>query len=90
MKLVYTETGKEVKVGDKIVTGEGIHYTVMYFGKPSSPNSSGKITVKDASGQSHEYYVGIIGAEWIEREDRADWDDTPSETVHGYFREVNK
>lgn len=70
MRLVYDHSGQEVQVGDKVVIGENIHYTVEYFRKPYSPNSSGKITVKDASGQSREYYVGVIGATWIDREDR--------------------
>lgn len=88
MKLVYTLSGVEVRVGDKIVTSEGIHYTVEYFRKPSSPNSSGKITVKDASGQSREYYVGVIGAKWIDRDDQDDHDGYEFDSVHGRGKNV--
>lgn len=70
MKLVYKETGKEVKVGD-IVEIKGCKAEVSSFEKPHKPSSQGKVSVKDPNGTwAHEFYVDIIGAEWIEREDR--------------------
>lgn len=71
MKLVYTTNPQqEVKVGDRITLDEE-QFVITYFRQPSSPASSGKVTIArpDGSG-SREYYVSIIGAEWIEREDR--------------------
>ena len=73
MKLVYKANGDEVKVGDNIdIKGEP--YRVVYFAKPHKPQSSGKVTVHwlngDASGYDMEYFVGVIGAHWIEREDQ--------------------
>lgn len=70
MRLVYEATGKEVKVGDKATLKDGEQVTVTYFVKPHSPASSGKVTVRTEDGGNREYYVSIIGAKWIEREDR--------------------
>ena len=71
MKLVYKETGKEVKVGDIITMSDGEKCEVTYFKPPHKPSSSGKVLVKFENRNCNmEYYVGVIGAEWIEREDR--------------------
>jgi hypothetical protein len=71
MKLVYSTSGREVKVGDKVVLRDGRKVTVDYFREPHKASSEGKVTVK-APGQTmgSEYYVSVIGAEWVEREDR--------------------
>lgn len=69
MRLVYKETGKEVKVGDVWVK-DGISYTVDSFEKPHKPASSGSVHLSYGQAQYCKYYVNIIGAEWIEREDR--------------------
>lgn len=73
MRLVYEKNQQqEVKIGDK-VTLDGDELTVEYFRPPHSPTSSGKITVRHVEHRwSAEYYVGIIGAVWIEREDRGE------------------
>lgn len=72
MRLVYKDTGVEVKVGDEVdISGEP--HLVSYFREPHKPNSSGKIVVTPrgiADSTGREYYVGIIGAKWIEREDQ--------------------
>lgn len=66
MKLVYKTTGEPVKVGDPVeIKGVGMT-TVEYFREPHKPDSEGRVSL--ASGA--EYYVSVIGAEWIEREDR--------------------
>jgi len=72
MRLVYEASGKEVQVGDVVHLDSGA-YTVWHFDKPHKPASSGKVFIRPISnenGFSHEYYVGVIGAVWIEREDR--------------------
>lgn len=74
MRLVYKKDGKEVKIGDTIDIGrtpEEKEVEVMYFRPPHKPSSSGKVSVKFvASPRSQEFYVSVIGAEWIEREDQ--------------------
>lgn len=69
MRLIYKETGEEVKVGDTVRTGRGEEVRVTHFAPPHKPSSSGKVSVA-ADQYNAEYYVGVIGAEWIEREDR--------------------
>lgn len=71
MRLVYKATGEEVKVGDVVTTFRGKKCEVKYFREPHKPSSEGKVTVKEeGSSFCMEYYVSVIGAEWIEREDR--------------------
>ena len=72
MRLVYESSGKEVKVGDVVHLDSGA-YTVYSFSEPHKPASSGKVFIRPISnenGFSAEYYVSVIGAVWIEREDR--------------------
>jgi len=77
MRLVYEKTGAEVKVGDIVETSRGQKVRVDFFREPHKPASSGKVVVKGADGSAREYYVSVIGAEWIEREDRGEGPDQP-------------
>jgi hypothetical protein len=72
MRLIYTETREPVCVGDFVwLSNSKKPARVVHFTKPHKPSSSGKVTVKeDDNERTSEYYVGVIGAEWIEREDR--------------------
>ena len=71
MRLVYKTTGTEVKVGDVVTTSRGEKCTVTYFRPPHKPSSEGKISVRtEGCSFDSEYFVSVIGAEWIEREDR--------------------
>jgi hypothetical protein len=71
MRLVYKANGNEVKVGDVVKTSRGEKCEVRYFRPPHSPSSEGKISVRfDDNSFDNEYYVSVIGAEWIDREDR--------------------
>jgi hypothetical protein len=76
MRLVYIATGKEVRVGDRVLI-DNVEHLVRFFREPAHPASSGKVSVVapgsdgPASDYNMEYYVSIIGAEWIEREDRS-------------------
>lgn len=73
MKLVYSKNKCPVCVGDRIVIDEE-QYEVKFFSKPHKPAASGKVTVAPAGfndfEHDREFYVSIIGAEWIEREDQ--------------------
>ena len=71
MRLVYKANGTEVKVGDVVTTSRGQKCKVTYFRPPHKPSSEGKVSVRtEGSSFDMEYYVSVIGAEWIEREDR--------------------
>lgn len=66
MKLVYKDRQDvEVKVGDVITMKDGEKGKVAYFSPPHKPSSEGKVSLENGM----EYYVSVIGAEWIERED---------------------
>lgn len=70
MQLVYEATGKPVKVGDK-VNLDGTTVIVDYFREPSTPASSGKVTVRyPRTSNCREYFVSVIGAKWAGRDDR--------------------
>jgi hypothetical protein len=70
MRLIYTASGELVKVGDQVMVGAEL-YVVLYFREPHKPSSSGKATVSLVGySQQSEYYVSVIGAEWVDREDR--------------------
>lgn len=70
MKLVYKNTGKEVKVGDEIILSGGEKCKVDYFREPHKSSSEGKVTVQFGENKFNcrEYYVSVIGAVWVEEE----------------------
>jgi hypothetical protein len=80
MKLIYKATGIPVTIGDKVQTTRGEVVVVEYFKPPHKPESEGKIVVSLANrswldarpyDEVHRcFYCSVIGAEWIEREDR--------------------
>lgn len=47
---------------------------IMDIPKPHKPESSGRVYLKDKDGTTeYAYFVGVINAEWIEREDRQEF-----------------
>ena len=76
MRLVYTKyssmpAGQQVMVGDRLKIGDGEWVEVSYFREPHKSSSEGKVSVRhQLDGWTSEYYVSVIGAEWIDREDR--------------------
>lgn len=81
MRLVYKKTGEPVQLGDIIpmeCTDGRTGARVTHFRKPHKPSSGGKVRVdliygdddpRDDEVLTREYYVSVIGAHWIERED---------------------
>ena len=70
MKLIYKKTGKEVELGDVVNLSEGDKAEVVYLRPPHKPGSSGKVSVKYVDKDwSQEFYVSVIGAEWIDWEE---------------------
>lgn len=73
MRLIHENTGAEVRIGDVCETSDGEQVQVSYFRPPHKPSSSGKISVRFVgTDKTAEYYVGVIGCKWIEREDRGE------------------
>jgi len=71
MRLIYTDSKEEVRVGDIATTLKGELVEVANFAAPHQPSCEGKVTVKRGSHANNfnEYFVSVINAEWIERED---------------------
>ena len=72
MKLTYDKTGEEVKAGDIVHLRGESPYVVYSFSKPHKPSSEGKVSVRAMTETAffREFYVSVIGATWIDREDR--------------------
>lgn len=75
MKLVYThEKTRKVLIGDSVQVGkvDDTIYTVTGIEKPKTPASTGRVYVMedDSDAEPRGYYPSVIGAEWIDREDR--------------------
>lgn len=71
MNLIYTETGREVRVCDVVNLRDGEKGEVTFFRAPHKAGSIGKVSVRSLDRPAErEYFVSVIGAEWIEREDR--------------------
>lgn len=68
MKLVYENSAKEVQVGD-IVQIRGTDYIVRDIVRPHKPSSTGRVGLVSLSEKLY-YFPNVIGAHWIEREDR--------------------
>lgn len=69
--------GKEVAIGDRTTIDSDV-VEIVFAPPPHKPSSSGKIDVlfvnepEEGDNAVCTYYVSVIGAEWIEREDRDD------------------
>lgn len=74
MKLIYTETKKEVEVGDEVKTFRGDMVSIKEIIKPHKSSSTGLVRIIYLVGPpiEHSVYPSVVGAEWIEREDRAE------------------
>ena len=72
MRLVYDDSGEEVKIGDRVpVDTENKMATVTSMAPPHKPSSVGFVTLyEDGTEVSLEFYVPVINATWIERTDR--------------------
>lgn len=77
MRLVYELTGKEVKEGDVVIV-DAMAWIIDSTPRPHKPASEGRVYLiapeaeheRDYPDVHRSYYVSVIGAEWIEREDR--------------------
>ena len=75
MRLVYNFGGAEVQIGDKCVLRDNEEVEVVGIQEPHKPESTGRVHVIPAGtdaddGMPMSYFPSVIGAKWIEREDR--------------------
>jgi hypothetical protein len=72
MRLIYTTSGREVTPGDPVLL-HGKCYVIHAAPKPHKPASSGHVYLREfGTDHTTTVYVGVIDAEWIEREDRGE------------------
>ena len=71
MKLVFSNNKtKEVKIGDAVQNNDGEQVVVEHIVKPHKPSSTGRVYVRGPREEhGHEFFPGVFGMEWIERED---------------------
>ena len=70
MKLVYKDTLKEVRIGDKAVTVNGEDVVVAMIEEPQHLGSTGRVYVNTQGSEfTRSYFPSVIGAHWIEREE---------------------
>ena len=65
MRLVHEETGKEIEIGQKVMSFRNEEFTVLSIEKPHKPSSTGRIYT-EAGGR----FPSVYGCKWIEREDQ--------------------
>jgi len=71
MKLVNKLTGNEVLVGHKIMLSTGNVVTVTSIQEPRHGGSTGRVYVKyPISKNEIGFYPSVVGAHWVDREDR--------------------
>lgn len=71
MRLVYTKSGAEVKVGDEIKLHDGSFVVVLSIELPHKPSSTGRVHVRGKRKDDfpRSFYPNVIDAEWVERGD---------------------
>lgn len=71
MQLIYTKSGTPVYIGDIVKLSRGEEFEIKALIKPHKPESTGRVSGR-MSGATYdsEYFPNVIGAEWIDREDR--------------------
>jgi hypothetical protein len=70
MRLVYEENQRPVLLGDTAIVHNEKGF-VSRIVKPHKPASTGRVEITFFRSQSkQEFFPSVIGADWIEREDR--------------------
>ena len=72
MRLVYEGSNNAPVVLGDVVHVKGTPYYVMSITKPHKPASTGRVLCKAMTEEAWvcEWFPCVIGATWIEREDR--------------------
>lgn len=70
MILVYTKDKTPVYVGDKLTLNDD-EFTITSITEPHKPASTGRVNgLFEGAGYESSFFPGVIGAEWINREDQ--------------------
>jgi len=63
-KLICAITGRKMKVGEEVVSFRGEMYTLVGWDAPKREGSSGRVYVKDATGEVQEYFPSVFEAKF--------------------------
>lgn len=64
-KLVNAKTGAELRVGERVSTGDGRQGVLEHFRAPHKPSSTGRVVVRlDGAEFQREWYPSVIGAQF--------------------------
>ena len=68
MKLVFENTGCEVKVGEVAYTFKGDAVYIEGWEEPRHAGSTGRVYVKEFKGRGFNasYFPSVIGAVWVQ------------------------
>jgi len=64
MRLVHTDTGKPVEIGETVTDFRGDKATVIGMTQPRHEGSTGRIHVRAPEGYEHGYYPSVFNCEW--------------------------
>jgi hypothetical protein len=72
MKLIYDTTKAPVNTGDVVHLSDGSAHIVYRVVEPHKPSSTGRVQLQSMCERKYynEFYPSVIGATWIDREDR--------------------
>lgn len=67
MKLISKTTGQELTIGSVVHDFRNAAHILIDARPPHKPSSTGFVTLRsmDEHAFTHEYYAGVIDAEWV-------------------------
>lgn len=65
MKLIYLDSGTDVKVGDILTKGLNFPLTVTGWQVPFKYGAKGRIYVQTEEGTGAEIFPSVVGAKWV-------------------------
>jgi hypothetical protein len=68
--LIFNQSRKPVKIGDEATTFRGEKVVVTGIHEPHKPQSTGRVAVRYGDDTVREFFPGVIGASWINRNDQ--------------------
>jgi len=66
MKLIHTETGKEIRLGDRVQDFRGDYLTIQSFEKGRTAESTGRVYVRSDEGWEQGFYPSVINAKIVD------------------------
>jgi len=65
MKLINSNTLREIKIGDSVQTFRGERGILTGFTEPHKPSSTGKVYVNTGGDFDNQWYPSVIGGQFV-------------------------